>query len=62
MNFMGLIKRSDKVDKAFEELQADMAEALDEGLFDLDDQPPLKSDSVEEVRSGRIAAGGRNPG
>jgi chromosome segregation ATPase len=48
MNFMGLIKRSDKVDKAFEELQADMAEALDEGLFDLDDQPPLKSDSVEE--------------
>jgi chromosome segregation ATPase len=48
MNFMGLIKRSDKVDRAFEELQSDMAEALDESLFDLDDQPSLKSDNVSE--------------
>jgi chromosome segregation ATPase len=48
MNFMGLIKRGDKVDKAFEELQSDMAEALDESLFDLDDLTPAKSDSASE--------------
>jgi chromosome segregation ATPase len=39
MNFMGLIKRGDKVNRAFEELQEDMAEALDESLF-LDEMPP----------------------
>ena len=49
MNFMGLIKRGDKVDKAFEELQQDMAEALDESLFDLDDdQPAVTSDGQSE--------------
>ena len=45
MNFMGLIKRGDKIDRAFEELQADMAEALDESLFEVDEIAPLKSDS-----------------
>jgi chromosome segregation ATPase len=46
MNFMGLMKRGDKVDKAFEELQDDMAEALDENLF-LDEMPPLNRDEPE---------------
>lgn len=39
MNFMGLMKRGDKVDKAFEELQEEMAEAIDENLF-LEDSSP----------------------
>ncbi len=48
MNFMGLIKRGDKVDKAFEELQEEMAEALDESLF-LDDTTPVSRAEESDV-------------
>jgi DNA repair exonuclease SbcCD ATPase subunit len=54
MNFRGLITRGDNMDRAFEELQADMAEAFDESLSDLDDLPPLKNESVPEEN---LAAG-----
>jgi chromosome segregation ATPase len=48
MNFMGLIKRGDKVDRAFEELQEEMAEALDESLF-LDESPPVNQAEESDV-------------
>ena len=55
MNFMGLMKRGEKVDKAFEELQDEMAEALDESLFMEDIEPTAEateeaeaSDSLED--------------
>ena len=53
MNFMGLIKRGDKIDKAFEELQADMADALDESLFVVEDAPVKENDSLvqEDIQS-----------
>jgi hypothetical protein len=47
MNFMGLMKRGDKMDKAFEELQEEMAEALDESLFL--DEAPAQMEGAEEV-------------
>jgi chromosome segregation ATPase len=37
MNFMGMLKRGDKLDKAFEELQTGMLDVLDEDLFSLPD-------------------------
>jgi chromosome segregation ATPase len=39
MNLMGMLKRGDKLDKAFEELQTDMLDVLDEDLFSLADAP-----------------------
>lgn len=46
MNFMGLMKRGDRMDKAFEELQEEMAEALDESLF-LDEAPTDAEDAAD---------------
>lgn len=46
MNFMGLMKRGDKMDKAFEELQEEMAEALDESLF-LDEAPVRAEEAAD---------------
>jgi chromosome segregation ATPase len=37
MNFMGMLKRDGKLDKAFEELQTGMLDVLDEDLFSLPD-------------------------
>ena len=45
MNFMGLIKRSDKTDRVFEELEEVMEEAIDENLL-VDDAPPLEPSEV----------------
>jgi chromosome segregation ATPase len=60
MNFKALIHRSDKVDKAIEkvdkacdELQAEMAEALDENLL-LDDPPPSEDEGTPEENSPAI--------
>jgi chromosome segregation ATPase len=53
MNFIGLMKRGDKMDKAFEELQEDVAEALDENLF-LDEMPPLGEAEGDAEASGTV--------
>ena len=49
MNLRSLINRDDKMERAFEELQADMAEAFDESLVDLEGQSPSGNDSVSET-------------
>lgn len=48
MNFKGLIKRAEDVDKAFQELQIDLADALDSDLGAEDEAPP-ESDTVAEA-------------
>lgn len=45
MNFRDLIKRADNTQKSLEQLEADLAEAVDECLG-LDDLSPLENDSV----------------
>ena len=45
MNFKSLIKSDNKVDESFDDLQMDMAEALEEGLRQ-DDPAPLKADDI----------------
>ncbi len=45
MNFMGLIKRTDKTDRVFEELEEVMEDAIDENLL-VDDAPPLEPSEV----------------
>jgi chromosome segregation ATPase len=50
MNFKGLIKRAEDVDKAFEELQIDLADAL-ESDFGAEDQAP-KSGDVPDSAAG----------
>lgn len=53
MNFRGLIKRAEDVDKAIQDLQTDLADALDASL-DAEELMPPKSDDVPEsaARSG----------
>lgn len=53
MNFRGLIKRAEDVDKAIQDLQTDLADALDASL-DAEELMPPKSDDVpeSEARSG----------
>ncbi|TGQ68260.1 MAG: hypothetical protein E5V49_00010 [Mesorhizobium sp.] len=48
MNFKALIKRAEDVDNALQELQTDLADALD-ASFEAEDQPPPKSDDVPDV-------------
>ncbi|MFD2052949.1 hypothetical protein ACFSQT_07440 [Mesorhizobium calcicola] len=48
MNFKGLIKRADDVDKAIQELQTDLADALD-ASFNAEDEAPPKSDDVPDA-------------
>ena len=58
MNLMGMLKRGDKLDKAFEELQTGMLDVLDEDLFSLPDTAQTATDTaaseettvVEEVK------------
>ncbi|RUW38765.1 MULTISPECIES: hypothetical protein [unclassified Mesorhizobium] len=45
MNFKSLIKRAEDVDKEFQELQSDLAEAFEDVLKD-DEQPPSGDDTV----------------
>ncbi|TIS53256.1 hypothetical protein [Mesorhizobium sp.] len=45
MNFKSLIKRAEDVDTAFQDLQTDLADALDECLG-AEDQPPLETGGV----------------
>ncbi|TJW62581.1 MAG: hypothetical protein E5V97_16250 [Mesorhizobium sp.] len=45
MNFKSLIKRAEDVDKEFQELQSDLAEAFEDVLKD-DEQPPSGDDAV----------------
>ena len=47
MNFKGLIKRAENVDRAFKELETDLADAFDECLS-LDEQSPLENVSVSD--------------
>jgi chromosome segregation ATPase len=51
MNLMGMLKRGDKLDKAFEELQTGMLDVLDEDLFSLPDtaQPAENNIAAEET-------------
>ncbi|RUT95911.1 hypothetical protein EOD23_31625, partial [Mesorhizobium sp. USDA-HM6] len=48
MNFKSLIKRAEDVDKEFQELQSDLAEAFEECLA-ADEQTPLEDDAPAEV-------------
>ncbi|AZO44343.1 hypothetical protein EJ076_26200 [Mesorhizobium sp. M7D.F.Ca.US.005.01.1.1] len=48
MNFKGLLKRAEDVDKAFQELQVDLADALDSDLV-AEGQAPPKSDTVADA-------------
>ncbi|RWN18835.1 MAG: hypothetical protein EOR94_14360 [Mesorhizobium sp.] len=48
MNFRGLIKRAEDVDKAIQDLQIDLADALDASL-DADDLVPPESDDVPDA-------------
>ncbi|RWF24474.1 MAG: hypothetical protein EOS44_26150, partial [Mesorhizobium sp.] len=45
MNFKSLIKRAEDVDKEFQELQSDLAEAFEDVLKD-DEQPPSGDDAA----------------
>ncbi|TPJ74755.1 hypothetical protein [Mesorhizobium sp. B2-6-2] len=57
MNFKSLIKRAEDVDKEFQELQSDLAEAFEDVLKD-DEQPPSEDDAV----AGReLVASDENP-
>jgi hypothetical protein len=47
MNFKGLLKRAENVDKEFRELENDLAEAFDDCL-NLDEQPQLEYANVSE--------------
>jgi chromosome segregation ATPase len=47
MNFKGLIKRAENVEKAFKELETDLVDAFDECL-NLDDDPPSKTVAVAD--------------
>jgi chromosome segregation ATPase len=63
MNLIGMLKRSDKLDKAFEDLQTGMLDVLDEDLFSLSDtSQPAENDVAseqtivaEEVKTGEPA-------
>src|SRR5690242_774048 len=48
MNLIGMLKRGDKLDKAFEELQTGMLDVLDEDLFSLPDTPQV-AEAAEET-------------
>ncbi|WP_245469943.1 hypothetical protein [Mesorhizobium sp. M7A.F.Ca.MR.362.00.0.0] len=50
MNFRGLIKRAEDVDKAIQDLQIDLADALDASL-DADDLVPPESDDVPDAQA-----------
>lgn len=50
MNFRGLIKRAEDVDKAIQDLQIDLADALDASL-DADDLAPPESDDVPDAQA-----------
>jgi len=50
MNFKGLIKRAENVEKAFKELETDLVDAFDECL-NLDDDPPSKTVAVADENS-----------
>ncbi|MER9266558.1 hypothetical protein NKI63_18620 [Mesorhizobium sp. M0410] len=47
MNFKGLIKRAETVERAFKELETDLADAFSECL-NVDDQPPLNDVTVPD--------------
>jgi len=49
MNLIGMLKRGDKLDKAFEELQTGMLDVLDEDLFSLPDTPQVKEAAEEST-------------
>lgn len=51
MNFKGLIKRAEDVDKAIQELEIDLADALDASL-DAEDEAPPESDDVPDAAAG----------
>ncbi|MFB9980079.1 hypothetical protein ACFSQQ_20335 [Mesorhizobium kowhaii] len=51
MNFKGLIKRAEDVDKAIQDLEIDLADALDASL-DAEDEAPPKSDDVPDSAAG----------
>jgi chromosome segregation ATPase len=63
MNLIGMLKRGDKLDKAFEDLQTGMLDVLDEDLFSLPDTTQPAEDGVaseqttagDEVKSGELA-------
>ncbi|KAA3447850.1 hypothetical protein C7I87_25010 [Mesorhizobium sp. SARCC-RB16n] len=55
MNFKSLIKRAEDVDNALQELQDDLADALDASLDSEFDEPP-KGDDVPDVASGADAS------
>ncbi|RVB29726.1 hypothetical protein EN918_21870, partial [Mesorhizobium sp. M7A.F.Ca.CA.004.05.1.1] len=50
MNFRGLIKRAEDVDKAIQDLQIDLADALDASL-DADDLAPPEGDDVPDAQA-----------
>src|SRR6266542_2626414 len=47
MNIKSVIESDDKIDESFDDLQLDMAKALEEGLL-LDDPAPVKTESSLE--------------
>jgi chromosome segregation ATPase len=49
MNLMGMLKRGDKLDKAFEDLQTGMLDVLDEDLFSLPETPQGSDVAAEET-------------
>ena len=51
MNFKGLIKRAEEVDKAIQDLEIDLADALDATL-DAESQAPPKSDDAPDPAAG----------
>ena len=67
MNLMGMLKRGDKLDKAFEELQTGMLDVLDEDLFSLPDTAEPTEDKAafeettvaEEVKADELFADAR---
>ncbi|CDX56591.1 conserved hypothetical protein [Mesorhizobium plurifarium] len=57
MNFKSLIKRAEDVDKEFQDLQSDLAEAFEDVLKD-DEQPPSEDD---DVAGQELVASDENP-
>lgn len=61
MNLMGLLKRGDKLDKAFDELQAGMLDVLDEDLFSLADTPVVEEEAGSPPQAGDDAVNDAGP-
>lgn len=52
MNLMGMLKRGDKLDKAFDELQSGMTDVLQEDLLGFDDlAPPIAEDMPAPIEA-----------